>query len=166
MAVFKGAVLNCLECGKEFKIPQCRIKTAKFCSTECADTHRNDLRKVDKIEKLCLHCGKPFSDHPCHAERRKYCSYECANKEFEKLCTLQEGMNEFYDCAFWKRLRSLVLERDNYRCQKCGEDKKVIVHHVQPRRAGGEDKENNLISLCPICHRKEHKSYDYLRFAS
>ena len=80
MAKFKGAILTCEECGKEYKVPHCRSKTAKYCSKECADVHRQDTTRVEQIEKECLRCGKKFHDHPCHSERRKYCSYECANQ--------------------------------------------------------------------------------------
>ena len=80
MAKFKGKVLRCLECGNEFKVPSCRSDTAKYCSKECADVHRTDTRKIDRVQKKCLFCGKLFGAHQCQAERRKYCSYECANK--------------------------------------------------------------------------------------
>lgn len=80
MAKFKGAILGCKECGREFKVPPVRRETAKYCSKECADGHRADSRKVEQVEKECLRCGKKFHDHPCHSERRKFCSYECANQ--------------------------------------------------------------------------------------
>ena len=164
MATFKGMILICQECGKEFKVPSCRSKVAKYCSKECADVHRQDTTRVKKIEKECLRCGKKFQDHPCHSERRKYCSYECANKEFETRCV--PGDTTFYGRIFWKELRELVLERDKHRCQRCGGQKKLHVHHLRPKRAGGLDKEENLLSLCHPCHRKEHKSYDYLTHVS
>ena len=77
MAKFKGAILSCKECGKEFKVPPVRSTTAKYCSKECADGHRGP--HIDKVEKTCLRCGVVFYSHPCHAERRKFCSYECVN---------------------------------------------------------------------------------------
>ncbi|MBU4348395.1 HNH endonuclease [Patescibacteria group bacterium] len=56
-----------------------------------------------------------------------------------------------------KHLKNKVLARDKYTCQKCKtEDKtrsKFEVHHVNPKYKGGEDKEENLITLCYICHR-------------
>jgi hypothetical protein len=161
MATFVGVILVCRECGKEFKVPQCRKETAKYCSTKCADGHRAESRRVIQVEKECLLCGRKFHDHPCHSERRKYCSYECANKEFERRCSGVE--TTFYGKAFWKEMRNLVLERDGHRCQKCGADRLLHVHHLRERRNGGDDSKENLLSLCHPCHRKEHKSYAYLR---
>ena len=70
MATFKGKVIKCFECGKSFKIPVCRSKTAKYCSKECADVHRHDKTRVKKVEKKCQQCGKKIYVHPCH--RRKH----------------------------------------------------------------------------------------------
>ncbi|HHT9136796.1 MAG TPA: HNH endonuclease [Candidatus Wunengus sp. YC60] len=83
MATFKGVINQCKECGKDFKVPQCR-REAKFCSKECADVHRQDNTRGEKVELQCQSCGKTFYDHPCHGERRKFCSYECANKSYIK----------------------------------------------------------------------------------
>lgn len=89
MAKFRGAVLKCRECGREFKVPQIRSETAKYCSKECADGHRGP-QGIGKVEMSCLRCGTAFTDHPCHAGRRKYCSYKCANqsavKEEVRVC--------------------------------------------------------------------------------
>ena len=53
------------------------------------------------------------------------------------------------------RLRHEVLERDRYRCRGCqtfaGE-----LHHIQFRSQGGPDEASNLITLCPLCHRRAH----------
>ena len=47
-----------------------------------------------------------------------------------------------------------VFERDKNRCQKCGVDKRLRIHHID------WNKENNvldnLILLCNSCHRSAH----------
>lgn len=59
-------------------------------------------------------------------------------------------------------IRQEVLERYNYRCQFCGvtEDQHkdergrgLDIHHIIPRRMGGDDTVKNLISVCVECHR-------------
>jgi len=57
------------------------------------------------------------------------------------------------------------LERDNYTCQVCKlEDKDIMdVHHIKElksehKRRYGVDDLNNMITLCPNCHRKVHKN--------
>lgn len=138
MAKFKGLVLNCLECGKDFKVPQVRCKTAKYCSKECADVHRHDTTTGEKVECKCQRCGKTFYDHPCHAKRRKYCSYECANREYVKeenrvceYCGVVFVVNpsSSFKCCSWVcrvarskteawPTRTKTLEQ----CQECGKE--------------------------------------------
>ena len=49
-----------------------------------------------------------------------------------------------------------VLERDGWRCQRCGSSRGLQVHHMQPRSLLGGDVEENLITLCSVCHREIH----------
>lgn len=239
MAKFKGAILRCQECGNEFKVPSCRAKSAKYCSKECADGHRADSRKVDRVKKKCPQCGKEFYAHQCQEHRRTYCSYECANKAAVKeevricaycgepftvnpsssdiccswgcrvarskttdwptskkiLCQCVQCGKEFYrspsaitnprrsgggkfcsrQCSVasrrldnttspsfygsgtWYQARKRILERDNYTCQQCGfKGKGLAVHHVELKRNGGTEGDDNLITLCAHCHRMIH----------
>ena len=40
-------------------------------------------------------------------------------------------------------------------CYFCGDDSDVLErHHVVPKRHGGSDKPENLVTVCPTCHRK------------
>jgi len=90
MAKSRKVSLGCMECGKEFRVPPTRAKTARYCSARCADGHRNDKRRVNKEEFRCGRCGKVFYDFPSHRLRRKYCSYRCAalanSKRRNRLC--------------------------------------------------------------------------------
>ena len=53
-------------------------------------------------------------------------------------------------------LRRRVLERDGWRCQKCGSSSDLQVHHLRYRSKRGNDEPDNLIALCACCHREEH----------
>jgi hypothetical protein len=53
-------------------------------------------------------------------------------------------------------LRAQVLERDGWTCQFCGRQRELHVHHVHPRGRGGKDTEENLVTLCALCHRSIH----------
>jgi 5-methylcytosine-specific restriction endonuclease McrA len=50
-----------------------------------------------------------------------------------------------------------VLRRDGWRCQDCGSRTNLEVHHLQFRSQGGEDAEENLITLCCRCHAQRHQ---------
>jgi hypothetical protein len=55
-----------------------------------------------------------------------------------------------------------VKERDNYRCQNCGQrggdrdNIEVHAHHVVPLENGGSNKMSNLHTLCEDCHDAVH----------
>lgn len=87
MAKFKGASLICAECGAGFKVPPTRALSARYCSKECADKHRNDGRER-QVTLACRHCGGEFQSVECHAGRRIYCSRKCKETDAEYLRAL------------------------------------------------------------------------------
>lgn len=67
----------------------------------------------------------------------------------------------------YKRWRFDVYARDNFTCQKCGDDKggNLIAHHIKPYCEYPELRLdiNNGITLCNICHDKIHYNPDSIR---
>ena len=60
----------------------------------------------------------------------------------------------------YKAWRKSVFERDNYTCQHCGDNKggNLNAHHIKLWREFPEHRFdiNNGITLCILCHQKEH----------
>ena len=58
----------------------------------------------------------------------------------------------------WKAKRLEILERDGNKCVKCGETKRLHVHHLSytKGRDAWEYPNDNLVTLCGECHRAEH----------
>ena len=59
----------------------------------------------------------------------------------------------------WRRIRAIVLQRDGFVCQSCGQEverAEADVHHLVPRSSGGTDHPSNLITLCDGCHAVRH----------
>ena len=53
----------------------------------------------------------------------------------------------------WQHTRRRVLDRDGWRCRKCGRPGRLEVHHVVPLHQGGDGYAlDNLESICPSCH--------------
>jgi 5-methylcytosine-specific restriction endonuclease McrA len=53
------------------------------------------------------------------------------------------------------RLRSEVLERDGFRCRRCGsgvDHGPLVVDHVHPISRGGKTEMGNLQTLCHLCN--------------
>lgn len=86
-------------------------------------------------------------------------------KEYNFFKT-KEDRKRFYLSREWRRLRELVLARDNHECAWCKKEGKVTtrqdmvleVHHIielkdEPKLAL---EPNNLQVLCKLCHNKAH----------
>lgn len=57
----------------------------------------------------------------------------------------------------WDDIRKKILQRDGYRCQRCGRtDTELHVHHIVPLSKGGSSDPSNLITLCRECHESIH----------
>lgn len=75
---------------------------------------------------------------------------------------LAEWVKSFYRSAVWLHKRSDILKRDNHECQKHKERGRfapaTCVHHIKHLKEFPELALNdeNLISLCDICHNEEH----------
>lgn len=59
--------------------------------------------------------------------------------------------------AAYERRRRQVLQRDGFRCVRCGSDYDVAVHHRRKRSLWRDDRLDNLETLCSSCHSVEHR---------
>ena len=63
---------------------------------------------------------------------------------------------EYLKSDAWKRKRYVVLKRDNWKCQICG-DKATQVHHLKyAKHQIGKEPIDWLISICEPCHKEQH----------
>jgi 5-methylcytosine-specific restriction endonuclease McrA len=51
----------------------------------------------------------------------------------------------------WRSIRERILRRDGFICQYCGQEADTV-DHVIPRRLGGLDDDQNLLSACYKCN--------------
>jgi len=61
----------------------------------------------------------------------------------------------------YRRLMKRVLERDGWRCQRCGALENLQVHHKIRRSQKGYDALGNLVTLCAYCHMAERGQLFY-----
>ena len=72
---------------------------------------------------------------------------------------------KYYSYSCW---RKKILERDNYKCQLCGRQEKLEVHHYEDYNFN-KDKQtdiNNGVTLCTYCHHGFHGKYRKLKPAT
>lgn len=168
---------KCCVCGKVRKIRIGDYNRAIkkhgviFCSIQCSSIY---LGKTVILK--CDTCGKVFNRGKATTIRNGkplnycFCSKECQaqNVDYkvrghEHYC-YKDGSTSQTRGKGWKRIRRLVLIRDNDTCAYCGitgkeYGKHLDVHHVIPYRNFDNSEEannmNNLIVLCPSCHHTE-----------
>jgi 5-methylcytosine-specific restriction endonuclease McrA len=59
----------------------------------------------------------------------------------------------------YARNRNIAMERDGWKCVRCGSFRNLQAHHKVERGMGGAnrlDEPSNLETLCCICHAKVH----------
>ena len=58
--------------------------------------------------------------------------------------------------------RQLVLKRDNFTCQRCGTEDKVIAHHIKNQYTYPELilEVDNGKTYCRVCHHFVHRNID------
>lgn len=57
-------------------------------------------------------------------------------------------------CKITAVVREIVYQRDNERCIICGSNQGLPNAHYIPRSQGGLGVEENIVTLCPKCHRQ------------
>jgi len=71
--------------------------------------------------------------------------------------TNTEDYDKFLKSVYWLRIRKSTLRRDKNRCIKCGSKLNLQIHHLTYVHHYDEHNHlEDLITLCEICHKKEH----------
>ena len=101
-------------------------------------------------------------------EKEKEIRYQIQEKEKEekRKLRIQEELDEinmlkvmpyqeYLQTEHWRNKRYEALNRANHKCQLCGNKENLQVHHNTYDNRGNE-KDEDLIVLCEICHAKFH----------
>lgn len=139
---------TCERCGATFaKDPVWSFahwEKRRYCSDACkrAGPH--------KPPKTCALCGGTFRGKNGRRDQ-PYCSQECywISLRTERYPVAREGRRRH---NFTHRQRRLILERDDYRCVRCGATEGLECDHVLPIWNGGTNAIDNGQTLCVPCH--------------
>ena len=135
------------------------------CQQEKVDKRFKDAR----VEVECAYCGKQFLKPLSKLEKSKSGLYFCCREHKDLAQRLDSGAQfdmirpEHYN-EIISDYRKLAFRNYEHKCSVCGwaEDKDILeVHHIDENRKHNEA--DNLIILCPICHRKL-TSHKYILF--
>lgn len=146
--------LHCLECGYIWDVVAANVlylqpgTKAHYCP-HCG----NNPAKTNRIYLNCSYCGKEIFRCPCELKKNKsgffYCSKKCGNLHKNQIRKENGEWNNSQD------YRAKAFEIYPHQCAVCGynEDYRILeVHHIDMNRDNNSIE--NLIILCPNCHRK------------
>lgn len=135
-------IKKCVICNNTYEAIRC---TQKYCSN-CVDEYRKEANRI----KARLWYGKNKNRVKNNLKKWRTKNPDIVKKQL----AMQANKNRFGGN------RLIALERDNYTCQLCGSEEKLIVHHIDETGRGSEihnNELNNLITLCRYCHIRIHK---------
>ena len=120
-------------------------------------THKKRSVDLDKIEFRDF--TKVFDYNEKATKTRKILYKEIENLRFQikkttKEWKIQQWYYGYLESNIWRRKRNWILQKANYKCERCGKDAK-FVHHKTYDRVGYELPED-LMAVCKSCHGKEH----------
>lgn len=107
-------------------------------------------------KKECLNCKCSFI---VQEKGEKFCDSVCESDYYIKKYNKQFNPEQDYHSSFlWKKIRWLVLLRDNFKCQYCGrkpskDDVALEIDHIKPVKHKGLMIMENLITSCNLCNR-------------
>lgn len=163
--------VNCTVCNKEFQRRPYHIKKTKypFCSFQCygewQKINRKGQNKKEPVFVKCSTCGNTKQIYPHLVNQaRHFCNRKCEAK-WKSIYQSGEnnpawlGGHKQYRGNNWKQQTEIAKKRDGYKCQKCGDFKSLVVHHIKPYHSFTNymeaNKLHNLITLCTKCHGVE-----------
>lgn len=164
-----SSIKYCERCGKEH---DGSFGSGRFCSRACANARNiSDAQKQrtsnsvkDSFQKhfengcKCEKCGNIFHSKDFS---RKLC-FDCLPTTI-KHTKGKENPKSISDVS--KRTVSKILRRLDLPCSCCGFYVKGLVldlHHIIPKKQGGNDNMDNLTYICPNCHRMAHTDLSML----
>lgn len=149
-----------------------------------ADEVRRDPDDSRILQVKCIYCGRWFRPSKNQVRHRVnicegkeprgwanfYCSEGCKKAcplfgkrsyELIKEDAIRAGRLNWTEMnrEVQPQLRQMVLERDDYKCIKCGSDEILHCHHIKPVSMDPIESADidNCITLCKECHNKVHR---------
>lgn len=108
------------------------------------------------------YCDKHIGKHLQEVTERKRAYY----KQYDNTREDKE-IHSFYFTKEWKKLRYDFMSKHYGICGICGHGA-TTVHHIEPIKDNWNRRldPTNLICVCDICHKAEHKKLDEIKSIS
>lgn len=151
------------ECTHEFILVLFQLENGSSqLRNYCPKCHHRDpkiLKQKDyDLTKVQIKEEKRYQDFYSGLWKREAEIYGPFIEELQRKqkAIMEQDYSRYITSEEWKKLRSLIIERDNKTCQICG-SKADHVHHLTYAHFK-QEYPFELVSLCAICHDKEYHS--------
>lgn len=154
-----GGIYTCKNCAKQIKEKEERQKQKEKARKEL----EQDTEKANNTEDFINGYLNPdMSWNKDIKMRDRYNSISCA---FVNWSVIEEHIksmqyHDFLNTPYWKAVAYEVKRKRGFRCELCGSNNKLAVHHKTYENHGKEHiswvMKDDLIVLCDSCHKKFH----------
>lgn len=143
----------CIICGNEFLTER---KLQKCCGYACNEKYKK--QKAKEKYKSKKNNGekniKTENKNKLVKEKKLFNEdFAILNNKIIEDTILNRHLNYWLLGGFTDELKCAIKNRDGWRCYICERETNLHVHHIIPRRSGGDNSFNNLITLCSGCHK-------------
>lgn len=164
-------ILQCRNCEHTFErkayMKNWSQERGPFCGFPCyaiwqsrntCGLNNPNYQTAAHLEVVCDYCEKKFyRSRSYRGGERQFCSRKCFH-DFARINWIK-ALPRGYGKS-WASARKYTLERDGHRCQDCGIDRPLVVHHRQPYLTYASSLDahalDNLVTLCRGCHLVRH----------
>lgn len=142
--------LSCKWCRRLFEMTEINHYNKNFfCSVLCRDSYYKNRKSNNVIKNKQSKLREKVKQDISSIRSLVLILIE-PRLQVEKEFGFYHDVNQEH---FSENLKEYVRKRDGYKCVICDYDQNLEVHHKIPRRLGGINHEDNLVTLCTSCHR-------------
>ena len=156
-------IVKCLKHNHQFTTRWENVRREGRAHHICPLCQQEDKEnKINKIEVECAYCHKIFMRYPSKLKNSKSGLYFCCREHKDAAQRLESGENfdimrpdHYGQLTNSSEYRKMAFRNYPSECEIChwNEDSDVLeVHHIDENR--DHNTLENLIILCPICHKK------------
>ena len=127
---------------------------------KCSEIQKEKELENCRIHLKCAYCGKEFVRSKSRIENSKSGLFFCCREHKDLAQKLDSGeqFEAIRPIHYGEKIndyRQKAFDTYEHKCSVCGwnEDERILeVHHINSNRENNEI--DNLVILCPTCHRK------------
>ena len=152
--------LECLKHDIIFSgLAECFMRGPTDVRLECPECRKERIESSDNYTSLtCSYCGVNFRREKRKLSGSKSGLYFCCREHKDLAQRIEHGLTEMWPTHYNtgnRDYRTLAFRYLPHQCSICGwlEDEDILeVHHIDQNRNNNHIE--NLLILCPTCHRK------------